>query len=252
MKTVTSKQMKKLDALYYWQMELSTELQANSPDPDYVAQCAENVGYATAECYECGIDFQITMLAKCEGAKCLRNFAWHFAVIAQQNGILVDDGDETNKNFHIIAQVDNDAILHRISDGQYILARNFNQDSYTWDAGIYFGNTLDGLARCITKAQYGSEKVRDIKLMHEVMISMNNEDAYLSWINFMPDCPSEEDFEDIANENYMEAMHVFCSILEEYGKDDLYDAPQEVFDFALKFMPTIGNIQPKPRTSKRG
>ena len=38
-------------------------------------------------------------------------------------------------------------------------------------------------------------RLNNVKLMHNSMIDMNNENAYMAWIWEMPDCPIEEDFE---------------------------------------------------------
>ena len=38
-------------------------------------------------------------------------------------------------------------------------------------------------------------RLETAKLMHDTMIDMSNENAYMAWIWEMPDCPMEEDFE---------------------------------------------------------
>ena len=43
-------------------------------------------------------------------------------------------------------------------------------------------------------------RLKNVKLMHNTMIDMNNENAYMAWIWEMPDCPMEEDFEYFAED----------------------------------------------------
>ncbi len=38
-------------------------------------------------------------------------------------------------------------------------------------------------------------RLNNVKLMHNTMIDMNNENAYFTWIYIMPDEPMEDDFE---------------------------------------------------------
>ena len=79
-------------------------------------------------------------------------------------------------------------------------------------------------------------RVENIKLMHETMLSMNNENAYMSWICYMPDCPSEWDIEDFANDvhEYCELVGVFFSIVRKYGGAGLFEPTREVFDFQME------------------
>ena len=54
-------------------------------------------------------------------------------------------------------------------------------------------------------------RLKNVKLMHNTMIDMNNENAYMAWIWEMPDCPMEEDFEWFAEDEdrYMELYIYF-------------------------------------------
>lgn len=81
----------------------------------------------------------------------------------------------------------------------------------------------------------GSFKARlnNVKMMHEVMKSMNNENAYGSWIYTMPDCPDESDFEWFAEDKdeYKDLVDTFNRIYNRYKKDGLYKPSEEVLDF---------------------
>lgn len=79
------------------------------------------------------------------------------------------------------------------------------------------------------------ERLRDAKLMHETMLCMNNEDAYMVWIYTMPDCPQEEDFEGFAESEYWfnDLYSLFLRILNRFLKDGLYHPTEEVIDFVI-------------------
>ena len=78
-----------------------------------------------------------------------------------------------------------------------------------------------------------AKRIDWVRLAHETMKSMNNEEAYYSWIYTVPDEPWMDDFEDIA-EDISEFEHVkkrFYDLYEEYGKDGLYKPHIEVIAF---------------------
>ena len=76
------------------------------------------------------------------------------------------------------------------------------------------------------------------KLMHDTMINMNNENAYMAWIWEMPDCPMEEDFEWFAEDidRYEELYNYFMKLFKRYAKDGLYKPS----DLVRKFVSTLG------------
>ena len=71
------------------------------------------------------------------------------------------------------------------------------------------------------------------KCMHDVMLSMNNENAYMNWIWEMPDCPCEEDFVWFAEdeERYMELYNYFMKLVNLYKNDGLYRPSDSTVDF---------------------
>lgn len=81
-------------------------------------------------------------------------------------------------------------------------------------------------------------KLKNVKLMHNTMIDMNNENAYMAWIWEMPDCPMEEDFEYFAEdeERYAELYDYFIKLFKRYSKDGLYKPSDSV----RKFVSTLG------------
>ena len=62
-------------------------------------------------------------------------------------------------------------------------------------------------------------RVNQLKSMHALMCEANDEMIYMSWINIMPDCPSEEDIESIAidDKQYNECFDLFVKLISKNG-----------------------------------
>lgn len=68
--------------------------------------------------------------------------------------------------------------------------------------------------------------------MHYLVCNLGDESAYYKWTYIVPDCPTVDDFIDIAsldgitpgdeNDLFKNAVDSFKSIWEKYGKDGLY------------------------------
>ena len=82
-----------------------------------------------------------------------------------------------------------------------------------------------------------SIRLRNVMLMHQTMIDMNNENAYMSWIYRMPDQPTINDFDDFASdeEEYIELYLYFAKLLKRYIKDGLFKPSEEVVKFVDGF-----------------
>ena len=68
---------------------------------------------------------------------------------------------------------------------------------------------------------YKKSRVELLKAMHMIVASLNHESAYYnSWIYLVPDCPSEQDFIDMAeNDNDMnDCAKLFVDLISHYGK----------------------------------
>ena len=80
------------------------------------------------------------------------------------------------------------------------------------------------------------ERADELRKMNDVIIHMNNEDAYYGdWITFgPPDGATEEDFKDIAeDEEYFEDVkQLFKHVYTRYHDDGLFNSTKEVLDFA--------------------
>lgn len=63
-----------------------------------------------------------------------------------------------------------------------------------------------------------------IKAMHLIVSSINDETAYLNWINTVPDGLTDEDCIDIAEDNelYDDVCAAFMRIVKGYGNSGLY------------------------------
>ena len=54
------------------------------------------------------------------------------------------------------------------------------------------------------------ERIKQLKVMHEIMKNSSDEDIYCAWIYVVPDEPSESDFESIAEDD--EACEEVCNL----------------------------------------
>lgn len=64
------------------------------------------------------------------------------------------------------------------------------------------------------------ERVKVLQSMDEVIRAMEHEMAYENWILVVPDEADYEDFEDIANDEWLwnETQKAFVSVVKEYGR----------------------------------
>ena len=62
-------------------------------------------------------------------------------------------------------------------------------------------------------------RINQLNLMHRLMIEANDENIYMTWILLMPDEPTDEDIEDIAedDEAYNECFDLFVKLITKKG-----------------------------------
>ena len=62
-------------------------------------------------------------------------------------------------------------------------------------------------------------RITQLKAMHQLMLEANDEGIYMTWIYRMPDCPTEEDFVDIAldDEQYNGCFDLFVKLIAKEG-----------------------------------
>lgn len=70
-----------------------------------------------------------------------------------------------------------------------------------------------------------NNRIEVLKAMHLIMQSMNNEEAYWYWATYaVPDEPSEDDFESIAEnkDEFDDCVNTFRRAMNLYGKDGIF------------------------------
>lgn len=63
-------------------------------------------------------------------------------------------------------------------------------------------------------------RVAQLKAMHELMLNVNDEEIYMTWImGWIPDEPIEDDFIDCAknDDNYNETFDLFIRLIQKAG-----------------------------------
>lgn len=64
-----------------------------------------------------------------------------------------------------------------------------------------------------------ARRVEVLKAMHLIVQNMSDEYAYELWVTEgMPNCPTEEDFYDVARDWFEETSMVFTNVVKRYGK----------------------------------
>ena len=67
-------------------------------------------------------------------------------------------------------------------------------------------------------------RVEILKAMHQYMMNVNDEDAYFSWIAVaVPDEPSEEDYESIAEDEseWEDIVKYFATLIKDYDEPNI-------------------------------
>ena len=67
------------------------------------------------------------------------------------------------------------------------------------------------------KERKSIERVAQLKVMHKFMSSSNDEELYMRWIvGGIPDCPSEDDFENVADDEelYTDCCNLFTELVQ--------------------------------------
>ena len=93
------------------------------------------------------------------------------------------------------------------------------------------------------EVEYDKDAVAQLKLMHSIMQSMNNENAYYSWITTgVPDGATKEDYIDIASnpEEFDDCLKLFDSLFTEYASDGLFRPSSDEIAFAKRTCERLG------------
>lgn len=80
---------------------------------------------------------------------------------------------------------------------------------------------MAGQTSFFNASKYKTEtRVKQLKLMHQLMCTTNDEGLYITWVSVgVPDCPQDDDFELIAEDNdaYNNICELFTRLVAEKG-----------------------------------
>lgn len=71
---------------------------------------------------------------------------------------------------------------------------------------------------------YNNERADFVRSMNNIMVHMNDEDAYMKWIQVVPDGATQDDFEAIADneELFDSTVYLFKDLMDRYMKNGIY------------------------------
>lgn len=67
-------------------------------------------------------------------------------------------------------------------------------------------------------SSFVDSRTKLLKTLHEIIMNMNDENAYMTWIYIVPDGATEEDFIDMACDDkfFEEVLDLFVKLFSEY------------------------------------
>ena len=71
---------------------------------------------------------------------------------------------------------------------------------------------------------YNNERADFVRSMNNIMVHMNDENAYMKWIAVVPDGATQDDFEAIADDEELfdSTVYLFKDLMERYMKNGIY------------------------------
>ena len=71
---------------------------------------------------------------------------------------------------------------------------------------------------------YNNERADFVRSMNNIMVHMNDENAYMKWIAVVPDVADEDDFKAIADDEELFdcVVYLFKDLMERYMKNGIY------------------------------
>lgn len=71
---------------------------------------------------------------------------------------------------------------------------------------------------------YDNERADFVRSMNNIMVHMNDENAYMKWIQVVPDGATQEDFEAIADDEdlFDSTVYLFKDLMDRYMKNGIY------------------------------
>lgn len=100
-------------------------------------------------------------------------------------------------DYTLLARVKEDNTVH-----EYIVAWCYDKQKDCWAQGHYFENLQDAMTYMVNKklSKVG-KRALILELMHEyIRTEISDENAYMTWINIVPDEPTKDDFDFISND----------------------------------------------------
>ena len=107
----------------------------------------------------------------------------------------------------------------------------------------YISNILTNGVPRQPEPEYNEKDFTELKLMHGVMQSMNNEDAYYSWIvTGVPDGATKDDYIDIASDpdEFEHCKQLFDSLFTKYASDGLFEPTKDEVAYANQACKELG------------
>lgn len=121
------------------------------------------------------------------------------------------------KDYTLIARVREDNTVY-----EYVVAYCYDSKTDSWQQGHYFSDLRKAVSFMeLKKLSKESKRAKLIELMHEYLqYEVDDEEAYMSWINLVPDEPNSEDFEFIANDidEWKDCVRLFGSLVKNYDE----------------------------------
>ena len=71
---------------------------------------------------------------------------------------------------------------------------------------------------------YNNERADFVRSMNDIIAHLNDEDAYMKWIQVVPDGATQEDFEAIADDEELfdSTVYLFKDLMDRYMKNGIY------------------------------
>ena len=189
------------------------------------------------------------------------SYGVHLIVTEELNIPQYDNIEDSGRGFWIFNGNDQDFKVTWEFEGNkpYSLKIGYYEDDNLLDTKVLYDYTtyeeaLDFIQNYVSdiltngipqepEPEYNESDVTELKLMHEIMQSMNNEDAYYSWImTGVPDGATEEDFIDIASDpdEFADCKNLFDSLFTEYAPDGLFKPSSDEIAFAKRVCERLG------------
>lgn len=76
----------------------------------------------------------------------------------------------------------------------------------------------------IDMSAYKDDRTDFVRSMDNIITHLNDENAYMKWIQVVPDCATQDDFEAIADneELFDSTVYLFKDLMDKYMKNGIY------------------------------